>query len=152
MTVSLIHPHSRHFVSKPWGWEDWLYNDEELDLGMKILFVKGGRACSMHRHSIKEEVIYCESGQLVVEYLTKTPHSEMEFITALRSHVLLPGLGVHIAPDTWHRLAAIEDAYLYEAGTFHRDTDSERLPGYEKMTQAGVPSIAHPDMDIGGLQ
>jgi len=147
MTVTLIHPQGRTFVSKPWGWEDWLYNDEELDLGMKRLFIKAGRACSMHRHPIKEEVIMCDSGALVVEFLTKTPNSQMEFMTALRSHVLGPGMGVHVAPGAWHRLVAMEDTYLYEAGTFHRDSDSERLERYAEFTSGGVVNVPHPDAE-----
>ena len=135
MTPTLIHPTSRVFVSKPWGWEDWLYNDEELDLGMKKLFIKAAHGCSMHRHPIKEEVIICESGMLMFEYQAETPASPAEYMMGLEAFALTPGLAVHVPPGTWHRLAAIEDTYLYEAGTFHRDEDSERMAGWEEMAK-----------------
>ena len=38
-------------VPKGWGWERWIVNCEEY-CG-KLLFFKGGKRCSWHRHELK---------------------------------------------------------------------------------------------------
>ena len=56
----------RIFVSKGWGYEDWIVNKEEY-CG-KLLFIKKGKKCSWHYHKNKDETFYIQSGKLEVTY------------------------------------------------------------------------------------
>ena len=71
MQVEIIHPDSpgRVFVSKRWGWEDWILNDKDANLCQKVLFVKARKFIGIHRHPVKDEVITCHSGSVIVTYL-----------------------------------------------------------------------------------
>ena len=57
---------NRNFVSKGWGYEDWIVNKKEY-CG-KILFIKKGKRCSWHYHKLKDETFYIQSGKLEVLY------------------------------------------------------------------------------------
>jgi D-lyxose ketol-isomerase len=128
----VIGPGQRHFVSKPWGWEDWILNDEAANLCQKILFVKGGRGGSIHRHIKKDEVITCESGQLIVEVISEAlanssvPPSQTGMLVGTNRILIPPGVAIRIRPGVWHRLSAGYDTYVYEASTWHDDNDVER--------------------------
>lgn len=56
----------RKFVSKKWGYEDWIVNNDKY-CG-KVLFFKKGLSCSLHYHKLKEETFYIQSGSLLVQY------------------------------------------------------------------------------------
>ena len=49
----------RIFVSKGWGYEDWIVNKEQY-CG-KLLFIKKGKKCSWHYHKNKDETFYIQS-------------------------------------------------------------------------------------------
>ena len=56
----------RNFVSKGWGYEDWIVNTEKY-CG-KVLFFKKGKKCSWHYHKIKDETFYVQSGKVQLLY------------------------------------------------------------------------------------
>ena len=110
----------RTFVSKEWGWEDWIVNKEEY-CG-KILFLKKGMNTSWHFHKIKDEVLYVNQGRVDIAYGVKDEYREH------RKQELTPGDSFHVARELRHRIIALEDTYLFEFSTQHFDDDSHRLP------------------------
>lgn len=109
----------RKFVSKAWGWEDWIVNKEEY-CG-KLLFIKKGLHTSWHFHKIKDEVLYLDKGKLKFSYGVKDDYLER------RENVLLPGDSFHVPVGLRHRLIAVEDSYVFEFSTQHFDEDSHRI-------------------------
>ncbi len=114
-----INGRERTFVSKGWGWEDWIWNNDEY-CG-KLLFVKQGRQCSWHYHKLKDETFYLQSGELdiITDWTDEMP---AEFYETLR-----PGESFHIPRMLRHRFRARQDSYLFEFSTQHFDSDSYRV-------------------------
>jgi D-lyxose ketol-isomerase len=130
----------RKYISKVWGWEDWVVNGAYCG---KVLFVKGGKKCSFHYHKLKDETFYLQSGELLVRYVAAdtlekarpvwtnfeaVPFDEASY---LRRHhhfqVMKPGDSMRIVPGTRHQFEAIRDSYLFEFSTHHEDSDSIRV-------------------------
>ncbi len=131
MVVEIIAPNQRIFVSKPWGWEDWILNDEWASLCQKVLFIKAGQRGSIRMHPVKDKVLTCDSGCLIVEYLQGDPskmiRSSVQAMVAVQTLQITPGMAVRIREGEWHRLSAGVDTYIYEASTFHSDDDVARV-------------------------
>ena len=113
-----LYPNNRVFVSKRWGWEDWIYNGTYCG---KILFIKNGHKTSFHYHNIKDEVLYVQSGMLEIVYNDKDDE------TKAGKTLLNTGDAFRIKPGLRHRLVAITDTYLFETSTHHEDSDSYRV-------------------------
>lgn len=100
-------------VRKLWGRELWVVNTELYCA--KYLYLNAGSACSLHRHSVKDETFIVLSGNCLLEY----GDSRREMV-AYHSQ--------RIAPGTWHRFsnpgAAI--CVILEVSTHHDDADVER--------------------------
>lgn len=112
-------PETRHHVSKVWGWEDWLWNDENY-CG-KRLFLKSGHRCSWHYHVIKDEVLYVQSGMIIMRYSQQDD-------PALASEIILrEGMAFHVEPGMRHQMSAVVDTMIFEVSTHHEDLDSIRL-------------------------
>ena len=111
---------NRVFVSKIWGWEDWIVNKPEY-CGKK-LFIKKGKQTSWHYHKIKDEVLYLESGEMEIAYGIKDSFLEG------RRQVMTPGDSFHVPIGLRHRLIALQDCCIFEFSTEHFDEDSHRLP------------------------
>jgi len=146
MAVEIIEDGKRKFVSKPWGWEDWILNDRHANLCQKVLFVKAGQHTSIHRHLKKDEVITCDSGMLTIEYIwgnagTLIP-AEVHMLVYVQRVRLLPGMAVRVRPGEWHRLIGQHDSYAYEASTFHSDDDVERI---SEWAEAFGPKLSEED-------
>jgi len=107
------------FVSKGWGFEKWIVNNEEY-CGKLLYFVKDKR-CSWHYHKLKDEVFYLQSGKMLVKY------SEGDKIKTAHEVLLLPGDNFHVYRRLRHQMIALEDSELFEFSTQHFDTDSYRL-------------------------
>ena len=113
---------ARTFVSKGWGWEDWIWNNESY-CG-KLLFVKQGRMCSWHYHNLKDETFYLQSGEL--EIIT----GWSDDLSSSMIEPLRPGEAYHIPRGLRHRFRAVQDSYMFEFSTQHFDSDSIRvMPG-----------------------
>ena len=140
MSAEIIPPDRRIYVSKPWGWEDWILNDETANFCQKVLFIKAGRSGSIHMHPVKDEVMTCDSGCLFVEYLDRNlgemVQSGLSTHLAVQTVKLHPGMAVRFRPGQWHRLFSSVDTYIYEASTFHSDDDVQRATGWDAVGKA----------------
>lgn len=89
-------------IDKPWGYE--LLFAKTKNYAGKILFIRQGEELSLQYHRKKEESIYVARG--VVEVTLERKRS-----------VMREGEALHIAPNTKHRIKALEDAELFEVST-----------------------------------
>jgi len=118
---------SRKFVSKVWGWEDWIINNE-LYCG-KILFIKAGHMTSWHYHKIKDECFYVQEGELTVrhsDYDCLDKQGNLNLKIADLSNMKKDD-SLHMPPKRRHRLIANTNCYLFEFSTHHEDSDSIRI-------------------------
>lgn len=99
-------------VEKVWGTELWIANGP-LYCG-KLLTLRKGFHCSLHRHPVKDETFYLRSGKVFFELGGKVV-------------VMSPGQSVHVPPGTWHRFTGLEDSEIFEVSTQHSDDDVERM-------------------------
>ena len=107
------------FVKKGWGHELWIVNKKEY-CG-KLLFFEKGKRCSWHKHKIKDEVFYLQSGKLLVKF------SEYDDIDLAEEITLEPGQNFYIYQGLRHQMIALEDSELFEFSTEHFDSDSHRI-------------------------
>ena len=110
---------SRHTVSKSWGFEDWIVNNESY-CGKRLYVIKD-KKCSFHYHPIKEETFYLQSGKILLEY------GETDDITEASTIILEPGDSFHLVPFTRHRFNAMQDSLIFEFSTKHDDNDVVRV-------------------------
>ena len=110
------------FVSKGWGFEKWIVNNEEY-CGKLLYFVKGKR-CSWHYHKLKDEVFYVQSGAIELVYGKDDDKSKGKI------EILTQGDKFHMPRGTRHQMLALKDTELFEFSTQHSDDDSHRVePG-----------------------
>ena len=107
------------FVSKGWGFEKWIVNNEEY-CGKLLYFVKG-KKCSWHYHVKKDEVFYLQSGKLLVKY------SDQDKLEKAKEQILNPGDKFHVYRGLRHQMMGVEDSELFEFSTQHFDSDSYRI-------------------------
>jgi len=111
----------RIFVSKGWGYEDWIVNKEEY-CG-KLLFIKKGKKCSWHYHKNKDETFYIQSGKLEVTYGWDDRRTK-DFTKKI---VLEEGDSFHVPVLMRHQLKGLADVTMFEFSTQHFDEDSIRI-------------------------
>jgi len=107
------------FVSKGWGFEKWIVNNEEY-CGKLLYFVKGKR-CSWHFHKLKDEVFYIQSGKILVKY------GDDDEISTANEVILGKGDNFHVYRGLRHQMIALEDTEVFEFSTQHFDSDSHRI-------------------------
>lgn len=125
--MSLIRPLDMNYVSKPWGWELWIWNGD-LYCGKK-LFIKQGRHCSYHHHRIKDEVLYIESGKIAMNH---------DVDGGVGQIVMPAGYAFHVPTGLNHQMHALEDTVIIEFSTHHEDADS-----YRKNRDLLIPGDDH---------
>jgi mannose-6-phosphate isomerase-like protein (cupin superfamily) len=108
----------RVFVTKSWGWEDWIWNGKYCG---KKLFVKKGKQCSWHYHKVKDEVMYIESGRLTLTYGWDEDESHAAEL------IMTPGMAFHIPAGMIHRFTGHEDTLITEFSTHHSEKDVVRV-------------------------
>lgn len=141
--AGVITADNRIFVTKGWGWEDWIWN-YGLYCG-KVLFVKQGKRCSWHYHKVKDETFlltegevlirYCYDLRLMREYETYVAKGDVLAISLLVKDkykfacevILRPGGVFHVPPGCPHQFVGLLDSKLIEFSTHHDDADSIRL-------------------------
>jgi mannose-6-phosphate isomerase-like protein (cupin superfamily) len=111
----------RHFVSKGWGFEDWIVNKEEY-CG-KLLFIKKGKRSSWHYHKKKDETFYIQSGRLEV-ILGWDDRRTPDFTERI---ILERGDSFHVPILMRHQLIGLTDVEMFEFSTEHFDEDSIRV-------------------------
>lgn len=107
-------------VEKVWGEELLVVNNENF-CG-KILVLKKGFRCSIHRHA-KKETFYILEGKV---YFEKGNDAEK-----MKTRILQEGDIVDIDSNEWHRFAGLEDSRIAEFST--PDVESERYVESEKI-------------------
>lgn len=112
--AGLIKPTDMKFVSKRWGWESHICNND-VYCG-KQLFIKQGHFLSYHSHFIKDEVLLIFSGRIWMTY----------DIDGVKSIEMTPGYAFHVTPGIKHQMHAIEDTVIFEFSTTDRESDSYR--------------------------
>ena len=116
--MGLIRPEDMKFVSKRWGYEIWIVNNEKY-CGKK-LFIRQGKYCSYHHHGDKDEVLYVESGHI---WMNSSDDVDFNWINAIE---MGPGYAFHVKPGQKHQMHAVEDTMIIEFSTQHFDEDSYR--------------------------
>lgn len=106
-------------VSKGWGFEKWIVNNEQY-CGKLLYFVKD-KQCSWHYHKIKDETFYVQSGKLILFY------GYDDDISLAEKKVLRKGDNFHVPVGLRHKMYALEDTELFEFSTQHFESDSIRL-------------------------
>jgi len=126
-------------VEKVWGRETWIANNR-LYCG-KILELKKGFRCSIHKHKIKDETFYVLAGAIFLETFDEIGH-------VYEDNYMGAGASKRIIPKTYHRFTGLTDAQIIEFSTHHEDNDSYRLSVSGKVPddemaqiceKAGVP-------------
>lgn len=107
------------FVSKGWGFEKWLVNNDKY-CG-KVLYLVKGKRCSWHYHKLKDEVFFIQSGKVTVRY--GWDHD----ISNCNETILERGDTFHVKTGLVHQVIALEDTEIIEFSTQHFDEDSIRL-------------------------
>jgi quercetin dioxygenase-like cupin family protein len=107
------------FVSKGWGFEKWIVNNEEY-CG-KLLYFAKGKKCSWHYHKLKDETFYLHSGKILLKY------SDSDKMESSKEIILEKGDKYHIYRGLRHQMIALEDTELFEFSTQHFDSDSIRV-------------------------
>ena len=107
------------FVKKGWGYEKWIVNKSEY-CG-KLLFFNSGKKCSWHKHVLKDEVFYLQSGKMIVRY------GDDDDIDKAEELMLEPGMNFYVYPGLRHQMEALEASELFEFSTEHFDDDSYRI-------------------------
>ncbi len=96
-------------IEKPWGYElIWAHTKDYV---AKVLFVRAGQSLSLQYHKTKEETLYFEAGEALLE---TGPSQEK-----LQTFVFQPGEVFHIPPGTLHRIQAKTDCRIFEVSTPH---------------------------------
>lgn len=115
-----ISKESMIYVPKGWGYELWIYNGEKY-CG-KILHLQPEKRSSFHFHVIKDEVLYLDSGLVVIKY------SHQDDINLAEQRVLHPGEAFHVQPGLRHQIICLEHpSDIFEFSTHHEDSDSIRI-------------------------
>lgn len=109
---------NRVFVKKGWGYEDWIWNGEYCG---KLLFFCAGKKCSFHYHLIKDEVLFLQSGRILMKY------SDNDDLSNACEIELMPGMAFHVMPGIRHQMIAKEESLIFEVSTHHEDNDSIRV-------------------------
>jgi D-lyxose ketol-isomerase len=134
---------NRKFVSKGWGYEDWIDNNS-LYCG-KDLFIKKDKKLSLHYHKLKTETFFVQSGSVrLVVYLDISLDKHFtnwyEFEKIIQKNLqnnfnyrdlevlnLVPGDSFQVPVGLRHTLFANLDSHVYEFSTEHSDDDSYRI-------------------------
>lgn len=96
-------------IEKPWGYElIWAHTDKYV---AKILVVHAGHALSLQYHREKEETMFIESGECLIE----SGHTPQELSQKLYS----PGDVFHVIPGLLHRIHAKTECRIFEVSTPH---------------------------------
>ena len=107
------------YVVKGWGFEKIICNSEKY-CG-KILHFYKGKKCSFHKHLLKDETFYIQSGELEVTF------GNTDDITFARTIVLTAGDIFHVPVGLRHQMRAIQETDMFEFSTQDFVEDSYRV-------------------------
>ena len=93
-------------IEKPWGYEiHWAVTERYVG---KLLFIRAGHALSLQYHQVKDEVIYLQDGEMLLEVQERG---------RMAKRTLKSGDSYHIKPGVKHRFTAGTDCTVLEAST-----------------------------------
>lgn len=101
-----------------WGVELWVENLD--DYCGKVLYLEGGKSCSMHYHMNKLETMFLQSGSVEIVFID--PDTGKKYTAKLE-----PGDSIRIPRGQAHQIFALEDSELFEFSTKHEESDSYRV-------------------------
>lgn len=105
-------------IEKIWGTEIVLTNNHKYC--SKLMVLKEGFQCSLHKHFTKDETFFVLQGKVLIESST---NPNMLVVASFGE-----GQNKHIAPNTYHRFSALlPDTILLEVSTSHSDEDVSRF-------------------------
>jgi len=109
-------------VSKLWGREEWLSNEDEYCL--KRLVLAAGYSSSLHWHRVKDETFVIQSGECWLQVM----HNERR---------LNVGDWQRIQPGVWHRFwnESMYECVILEVSTHHDDGDVVRISESRKLLE-----------------
>jgi mannose-6-phosphate isomerase-like protein (cupin superfamily) len=113
----VVNAEQRTYVEKKWGYEDWIWNGRYCG---KKLFIEQGKECSFHYHKVKDEVMYLQSGKVLLTYGWDEDLNQAAQLT------LTPDMAFHIPPGMWHKFHGLEESMMFEFSTHHSDKDVVR--------------------------
>src|SRR5215210_4116602 len=93
-------------VDKPWGHE--LVWAETARYVGKLLHIKAGERLSRQYHRVKEETLFLQSGEMILE---------IGPADAVETRRMQKGDVFHVAPGTIHRMIAVTDTDIIEVST-----------------------------------
>lgn len=99
--------HKGYVVEKPWG-SELLWANTEHYVG-KILLIRANESLSLQYHEKKEETLFIEEGECVIE--------AGKSISELKTHNLTAGNIFHVTPGFLHRIEAKTDCRIFEVST-----------------------------------
>lgn len=114
-------------VEKVWGYELTLVNNESYST--KILGVKPGFKCSLHRHLIKDETLLPLIGEAVVRLHVPGTSDRESFDEEVLLGEFSEDRSVRIPPSTWHQFWSADSghAVLLDISSADNESDIERL-------------------------
>lgn len=124
----------QNVVTKGWGWELWVENNE-LYCG-KHMCVLPGKKCSVHYHKNKKETFYVLKGSLNITLLPRAFYEKGHDIDNeewwwkhRQNMILFPGQKLTIDTYVPHQFTAgsHEPCEFIEFSTHHDDEDSYRI-------------------------
>ena len=110
---------SSKIVSKPWGREIWIAEEEEY--AGKLLEINKGAQTSLHYHAKKKETLYVLEGVLNIELLDGS------------IKVVNTGGCITFNPGDVHRLKAIDDVKIFEVSTPQLDDVFRLKDSYKRL-------------------
>jgi len=114
-------------IDKVWGYELVLVNNDKYCT--KILGIKPGFKCSLHRHISKDESFFPLVGEAVVRLHVPGTIDRESFDEEILLGQWSDQKSIRISPGVWHQFWSADSGYavLLEVSTPHSDDDVERL-------------------------
>jgi mannose-6-phosphate isomerase-like protein (cupin superfamily) len=110
----VVNAEQREYSEHKWGSEDWIWNGRYC---AKKVNVHKNKECEFHCHKVKDEVIYLQSGKIVLTYGWDEDASAGATLT------FTPDMAFHIPPGMWHKFSGLEESVVFEFSTHHSAKD-----------------------------
>lgn len=108
-------------VTKLWGQERWLHEEEENGpYGFKFIRIKAGLRTSLQYHEHKRESYFILEGEAVMHYRREKDSETLQL-------PMPAGTLAHVDPGAVHRVEAVSDIVLVEVSTYDDGSDNVRL-------------------------
>jgi mannose-6-phosphate isomerase-like protein (cupin superfamily) len=110
----VVNAEQRDYSEHKWGYEDWIWNGRYC---AKKVGVHKNKECAFHYHKVKDEVIYLQSGKIILTY------GWDEDVATGATLTMAPDMAFHIPPGMWHKFHGLEESVVFELSTHHSAKD-----------------------------